>query len=399
MMRPACDTFVLMVALRRFRYALVIFLAAPMVGVSQSSFTERFGGPLAHDGVGLVPYGNGWSVITRAYDGASEGHGILLMHRSASGGPVGENAIALDGRAFAQAAAAVANGGSFVCGSSLLPGGSHRAALARTNEQGQTLWTWSLPDTATTQFLGVAAMPDGGAVACGIAKVDNANAVLVARFGSSGDLLWQRTQPFPLDAEAHAVAVQPTAIMVTGRQANFGGTSDALFLAYDLDGDLLMSTSWGGIADEEGRALVATSDGHFVMAGSTRSYGPMDGQGRRRSNLHLIKIDLNGDTLWTRTHGDILLDRVAFAMDQAANGDLLVAGRSGGIGAGNNLRDGLVVRVDASGDLLWERTYDTARSEGLHAIRVLADGFVAAGSSFGPDGRRAVLLRRNAQGE
>jgi outer membrane protein assembly factor BamB len=120
----------------------------------------------------------------------------------------------------------------------------------------------------------------------------------------------------------------------------------------------------------------------------------VDLQGRRRKNLHLIKIDANGDTLWTRTHGDILKDREAFTIALATNGDLIVAGTVGTAGES----DALAARFSANGQLLWEQRYDTGKEERILDLRAISDGFVACGWSFGAQGRQALLLRRNASG-
>lgn len=249
------------------------------------------------------------------------------------------------------------------------------------------------------QFLALSALDDGSVALCGMAQGAEDHNVLIARYSSDGDFLWSRIESSALDSEAYGIAANSSGIMITGRQSNFGGGSDALFLHYSLDGSLLMTTSWGGVENEEGRALIATPDGNFVMAGATRSYGPADAQGRRRSNLHLIKVDMAGDTLWTRTYGDIMHDRLVSAADQASNGDLLIAGSKVGAGIQLNEKEAWVARIAANGDLVWERSYPLDRSAGLRDIRALSNGFAACGWSFGPEGRRVVLLRRDPNGQ
>jgi len=377
----------------------LVGLAIASMSYGQGAFTQQFGGPLAHDAIGLVERTGGWNVAVRAYGGTGERHQGLVFRRSTTGLPQQQSTLPLPQNTFLQAMSPGPAGSSYICGSVLPPGGRHQAMVARLDADGALLWQRLLPGDNAQQFLGLAPLADGGVALCGMVSGTQGHDVLVARYASDGQLLWNVVEPFDLDAEGHGIAANATGIMVTGRQMNFGGTSDALFLFFSLEGGLQMSTSWGGIANEEGRALASTADGHFVMAGSTRSYGPMDAQGQRRSNLHLIKITATGDTLWTRTHGDILRNRQALGLDVAPNGDLLVAGTNSG--AGINLNDGnaLVARFGPNGNLIWERSYDLGRNDGLRGIRALSDGFVAAGWSFGSEGRRALLLRRDANGE
>lgn len=377
----------------------LVWLVMASTGYGQSGFTQQFGGPLAHDAMGLVSRTGGWNVAVRAYGGTEERHQGAIHRRTSTGLPEQQSTLDLPENCFVQAMAPGPSGGSYICGSVLPPGGEHQALVARLDSDGTLLWQRLLPGTIPQQFLGLTLLADGGVALCGMVSGTQGHDVLVARYSNDGQLQWSTVEPFDLDAEGYAIAANATGIMVTGRQVNFGGTSDALFLYYSLAGVLQMSTSWGGIANEEGRALASTSDGHFVMAGSTHSYGPTDAQGQRRSNLHLIKITATGDTIWTRTQGDILRNRQALALDVAPNGDLLLAGSNSGAGTNLNDGDALVARLSPTGNPIWERSYDIGGNDGLRAIRALSDGFVAAGWSFGSEGRRALLLRRDASGE
>lgn len=375
-------------------FVAVMTLSAPVL--AQSSFTQLIGGPLGHDGIGLVQHGSGWLVGGRVHQAQGQRFAPVLFDCSSSGAVLGTNALPIPGTVFLQAMVPVATSGSWVCGS-LFPegGGSHRALVAKLSNSGTLLSYTATASSTDQQFLGIAALPDGGVVACGVVAGANGHDILLARFASDGTMLWSTVEEAATDQEAYAVAVDAQGIMLTGRQLNFGGKSDALFMRYSLEGTLIWSTSWGGIDEEEGRALITTNSGSCIMAGYTRSEGPMDAQGRRRRNLHLINIDANGDTVWTRTRGDILYDREAFAIAQAPNGDLLVAGTIGAAG----LSDLLVARFSASGQFIWERRYDHGKEERLLGLLALADGFVASGWSFGPQGQRAILMRRNVNGD
>ncbi|HMC97417.1 MAG TPA: hypothetical protein VKG92_07190, partial [Flavobacteriales bacterium] len=200
----------------------------------------------------------------------------------------------------------------------------------------------------------------------------------------------------PLDEEAYGVASNTNGVMVTGRQVNFGGTSDAWFAWMDLDGNVQMTTSLGGPGTEVGRALIPEGTDAFVMAGSTTSYGPYDvTEHRIKDNVYLAAINTAGDTLWTRSVGDTLIDRAAWCLDRAPNGDLLL----GGEGYTRGLSDALVQRLDANGGLLWERIIDMQKEEKLVDLLALPDGVAATGWSSGEMSRQVLLLRRNPSGD
>ena len=106
------------------------------------------------------------------------------------------------------------------------------------------------------QYFAAATLPDGGLVACGTSNGTSGHDVLVSRFSATGDMAWSTVVPGDLDAEAYAIAVDATGVMITGRQVNFGGTTDALFMRLSLTGTAEWTATWGGAGHEVGRALV-----------------------------------------------------------------------------------------------------------------------------------------------
>jgi hypothetical protein len=361
----------------------------------QTGFTNLFGGPLGHSAVSVLPQGSGWSVTTTVFGGDDVGFKAVVSTWTTNGQPTGQTVLPIPGSVFLQAMVPTPDGGQYLCGS-LIPGqgGEHQALVAKLDAGGTLLWWRSAPEASAQQYLGITTMPDGGAVACGMADGPNGHLVILGRYTSTGDIQWTAERLFDLHAEAHALSSDDSGIMLTGRQLNFGGKTDVLFMRYDLAGNFLWNTSWGGGDDDEGRSLLPTPDGNFIMAGSTRSFGPVNAQGVRRKNLYLIKIDANGDTLWTRTFGDTVSDREAFVVRSAPNNELFVAGTIGTSG----LSDALVLRIGQQGQSIWEQRYDTGKEERLLGLHALASGFAACGWSFDDPGKRALLLRRNADG-
>ncbi|MFN3875906.1 MAG: hypothetical protein ACK4L7_08350, partial [Flavobacteriales bacterium] len=161
--------------------------------------------------------------------------------------------------------------------------------------------------------------------------------------------------------------------------------------------DVAWTSSWGGVRNEIGRAVLPLGPGAFVLAGTTDSDVPLDiTENRRKDHIYLVAFDLNGDSLWTRAIGDTLFDRRAFGMAAAPNGDLIVVGERG---QAHGASDALAYRIAPTGTVVWQRAWDTGKEERLLAVRALADGFIACGWSFGEASRQTLLIRRNANGD
>lgn len=359
-----------------------------------TSSGDRFG----QWGVGAMSNGAQWRSVAAITDPA-QGPGIAVWDHGANGTWSAQTALSLQGRAFAQGSAPGTGGTLFICGSLIRPdSATHDVLLVKLDAGNTVLFSHVGAGGADQQLLDVIALPDGGALACGIDNSAGQHDALVMRVNATGAPAWSVTIPGALDEEAHAIAVSGSDVMITGRQMNFGGTSDCYFALLDLNGNVAWTTSWGDAGDEVGRGIVATSPGKFVMAGTTWSHGTFDQTDNGiKPHVYLIKIDLLGDTLWTAAIGDTLFQREAFAIGSALNGDLLIAGQREP--EHEVITDAMVIRTDGTGHVLWEKTYGSGREDGLVDILPFIDGFLACGSSFGPAARQVLLVRKDANGD
>ena len=83
------------------------------------------------------------------------------------------------------------------------------------------------------------------------------------------------------------------------------------------------------------------------------------------------------DTTWTRTFGGSSADG-AQAMQQTSDGGFILAGYT--FSFGSSYANAYLVRTDAAGNLVWSNAYGGAGWEYLFAVAETADGgFVAAG--------------------
>lgn len=107
-------------------------------------------------------------------------------------------------------------------------------------------------------------------------------------------------------------------------------------------------------------------------------------------DIWVLKLDANGDTLWTRVLGGIGIDRV-YRMRAVSTGGVILAGRTTN-GAGlctgfQGQTDGLLVRLDASGNTLWSRCMGGSEQDFFYDVAENPAGnFVACGESGSTNG-------------
>jgi len=100
-------------------------------------------------------------------------------------------------------------------------------------------------------------------------------------------------------------------------------------LAHPLEaGDTLWTRTYGGLKTDVGYAVQQTSDGGYIIAGYTNSFGTGDW------DIYLIRTDKEGDTLWTKTYGGIGSD-MGFSVQQTSDGGYIITGGTESFGAGD----------------------------------------------------------------
>jgi len=112
-------------------------------------------------------------------------------------------------------------------------------------------------------------------------------------------------------------------------------------------GDTLWTRTYGGSSSDIGWSVQQTSDGGYIIAGYTESFGAGG------YDVYLVKTNSSGNTLWTRTYGGTEGD-YGYSVQQTSDGGYIIAGRTSSFGAGSY--DVYLVRTDSYGDTLWTRS-------------------------------------------
>jgi hypothetical protein len=156
---------------------------------------------------------------------------------------------------------------------------------------------------------------------------------------------------------------------------------------------ILWIRTYGGPQNEEAWSVDETSDGGFIIAGYTSSYG-FGGD-----DVYLVRVDPNGDTLWTRTYGGSSNER-AFCVRQTSDGGFILIGWTESFGSGN--KDLYLIKTDSIGNLLWQRTFGGYnRDEGYSVEETSDGGYILVGftKSFGPGATAVYLIKTDQNGD
>jgi hypothetical protein len=217
--------------------------------------------------------------------------------------------------------------------------------------------------------------------------------VLLIKTNSNGDTLWMKTFGGANDDGGNSIQ-QTTdgGFIIAGSTTSFGaGGSDVYLIRTNAKGDSLWTKTYGGIKDDEGRSVQPTSDGGYIVSGTqTKATGIKD--------VYLIKTDANGDSLWTRTFGGVN-DEEAYTVQLTSDGGYIICGYTKNFNLGG--RDVYLIKTDANGDSIWTRTFGGVNDdEGRSVQQTSEGGYVIGGytKSFGAGKSDFYLIKTDANG-
>jgi len=160
-------------------------------------------------------------------------------------------------------------------------------------------------------------------------------------------------------ANASATAVAPTSdggfVLAGTTSAGPHGGTDLLLVRIDATGTVLWTQTYGGAGNESGTSVQQTQDGGFVAAGLTDDAGLGGGPG----GVYVVRADATGQLSWQRTYAGVIaaLHGRTVAVRQTRDGGFVVAGTGPGTELMNPEPDAYLVKTDASGNITWQRTF------------------------------------------
>lgn len=232
-----------------------------------------------------------------------------------------------------------ADSGLVICGISDYYNGKNvlwqrKAHLLKTNNVGEYIWDHSFGSFGIHYATGICLSSDNGLVICGEYDTEGEyTAAWLFKTNSMGILNWNNTYGGNSSMESAwkvARTLDGGYIFVgTVFYGIIAMNGDIYVVKTDENGTEEWSKTYGGSSDERGTCIEATTDGGYLICGST------DGFGSGSDDIWMIKTNADGDTLWTRTYGGQYEER-AYAVNQTSDGGFILCGFTNSSGLGGD---------------------------------------------------------------
>ncbi|MGZ4055690.1 MAG: T9SS type A sorting domain-containing protein [Bacteroidia bacterium] len=253
--------------------------------------------------------------------------------------------------------------------------------LLKTDPLGNIVWAKTFGGPLSDDSYCVHQTTDGGYIISGFTSNFGAgnNDICLIKTDSGGNIIWTKTYGGANDD--YGYSVQQTSdggYIISGETYSFGaGDADVYLIKTNAIGDTLWTKTFGGAMADlsySGEAVQQTNDHGYIISGQTYSFGAGD------FDVYLIKTDSIGNIIWNKTFGGIWDDH-AHSVKQTSDGGYIVSGTTSSFGF--TYSDAYFLKTNSNGNLLWTKAFGGTNYEESASVCETDDGgFILTGDTY-----------------
>lgn len=296
--------------------------------------------------------------------------------------------------------------------------------IVKLDANGNKLWDKTLGGGTFDYFNSLQQTSDGGYILAGTsessASGDKTQPAVgltdywIVKIDASGNKLWDKTFGGPLDDALLVVKQTPDGGYILSGLSESGiggdksqisqGSWDCWILKLDAAGNKQWDKTYGGTGSDGAGNILLTPDGGYVFGGSSDSgiSGDKTQASKGATDIWLLKLDATGNKVWDKSFGGNSNEGLAAIKPTSDGGYMLGASSSSSSGGDKSQnsqggQDFWLVKLDANFNKVWDKTIGSSGSDGLIGAEQTSDGgYVLAGEAYGgPSGDKS----QNAKGD
>jgi hypothetical protein len=364
---------------------------------AQIMFQKHYGGSGDDGGMSVLQtYDNGFIVVGRTYSMGNGLTDVFVIRTDEYGDTLWSRAVGGSGNEEGYSVKKINDTEYIICGYTTSYGaGSSDVYLIKINDTGDTLWTNVFGGFGSEAGWDVIVTSDSGFIITGITSTFGVGdyAVYIIKADSDGNQ--EFTNFFELKTSNIGNEIIETSdgnYLIVGTTFSSSLNSKDCFVAkIDINGDTLWTKKYGGFLDDWGNAIIESGDGNYIVMGGTESFGAGG------VDVFLTKISPSGTEIWTKTIGGSG-DETSGDIELCSDLNFVITCSSSSFSIGD--LDVLIAKTNTTGDTLWTRTYGLGGDEIGTSIKQSNDnGFIISGFTTSYGGNYdAYLVKTNPQG-
>lgn len=278
--------------------------------------------------------------------------------------------------------------------------------IIKLDSEGNKMWQKSYGGSEWEMAYDISQTYDGGYILVGHSNSNDGHVSMnngeddfwIVRLDEFGEIIWQKSYggshsewPFAVKQSSDgSFVIAGWSDSNDGDVSGNHGLRDYWILKLDPLGNLIWEKSLGGSGQDIARSIDVTFDGGYIIAGYTYSEDGDVTDQVGSSDYWIVKLDVDGNISWEKSLGSPGFDN-AFSIEQTMDFGYIVAGCSNGVGgnvSGNKgSSDYWVVKLDVSGDIIWEKNLGGTGTDMAQSISQTNDGgYIVGGLSYSDDG-------------
>jgi hypothetical protein len=357
-----------------------------------SRFTKTYGGPNNEYGYAVAQTTDGGYIITGPTSSFGTNTDVWLIKTNANGDTTWTKTFGGSSYDYSNSVQQTTDGGYIIAGYSNSYGTSTDLYLIKTDANGNQSWYRTFGGSSTDYGYLVEQTSDGGYIIAGYSNsYGTSYDVYLVKTDASGNQLWYRT--FGGSGTDYGYSVAQTSdggYVITGYTTSYGTGGNVYLIKTDTSGNQSWYKSFGGTNSDYGYSVAQTSDGGYVIAGYTASYGT-------GGDVYLIKTDTSGNQTWSKNFGGSNYDE-SYSVQQTSDGGYIIAGY---MAQSISDDDAYLIKTFANGNTEWTKTFGGAQIEHGHAVVQTSDGgYAIAGhtSTYGAGNADFWLIKTDEDG-
>lgn len=377
-----------------------IALTESLKALTETTWSKTYGANSYASAYSVEQTSDGGYILAGRTHNSATGYDFWLVKVDSAGNMQWNKTYGGTGGDFAYSVQQTSDGGYIFASTAYNPSsGGYDFWLVKTDGGGNMQWnntygstytdsmgaTWNYDDVAYS----VEQISDGGYVLAGSTGGDSGASLdfWLVKTDGSGNVEWSKAYGGFYDDVAYSVQqTSDGGYILAGSTSNLANIFDIalvydfLLVKVDSEGNKQWSKSYGGTRYDFAYSVKQTSDGGYIVAG-TRDYAGITGYA-----FWLVKTDGSGNMEWNKSYGGSR-DEMAYSVQQTSDGGYIAAGYTHSFGAGGE--DIWIVKADGSGNLQWSKTYGSFYNDEAHSVEQTSDGgYIVAGYMISPDSHK-----------